>query len=49
MDMEQMMARLLAEIRTNRAKIDANLKEIIEEMRAWRKETRPAKKLGSSV
>jgi hypothetical protein len=45
MEIEEMMARLMAEIRTNReemstnhAKTDANLKEIIEDIKAWRKE-----------
>jgi hypothetical protein len=32
--MEQVMERLLAEIRTNQAKADVNLKELEEEMRA---------------
>jgi hypothetical protein len=34
METERMMARLLAEIRTNQAKADANLKEMKEETRA---------------
>jgi hypothetical protein len=32
MEMKQMMAHLLAEIKNNRAKMDANLKELWDEM-----------------
>jgi hypothetical protein len=35
MEMEQMMECLLAEIRANQDKTDANLKEIIAKMRTW--------------
>jgi hypothetical protein len=38
MEVEEMMERLLAEIRSNQTKTDAKLKEIIAEMRAWPKE-----------
>jgi hypothetical protein len=38
MAIKQMMECRLAEIRSNQAKMDANLKEIIAEMKAWRKE-----------
>jgi hypothetical protein len=34
MEMEQMMVRLLAEMKTNQAKTNVNLMEIREEMRA---------------
>jgi hypothetical protein len=34
MKVEQMMAHLLAEIRTNREKMDTNMKKCIEDMRA---------------
>jgi hypothetical protein len=38
MEMTQMMAHLLGEIKANKAKMDANLKEMREEMRAGHKE-----------
>jgi hypothetical protein len=38
MEVKEMMECLLAEIRANQTKADANLKEIIAEMMAWPKE-----------
>jgi hypothetical protein len=42
--MEQMMERLLAEIRVNQAKMDTSLREIIAEMTVWRKELKVRRK-----
>jgi hypothetical protein len=41
MDSEQMMARLLDDMKTNQAKTDANLKELKEEMRAGQDGNQP--------
>jgi hypothetical protein len=38
MEVEQIMAHLRAEIRTNRERMNANIKKNVEDMRAWRKE-----------